>query len=387
MADEKTPDDIPEEAVRVRLVHRPREVLNRLPVPMKWEFTRRHPYYQEWWRVAADHLRASSPDPAARSRGEAAVELLQLIGIADTPYPPGTSFAELGGNDLGRVWVGGAVAPVMLKTLATFLLLGLPPDACIDVGKFLVVCGQLTEASPEEKQYAALRLLGQLAERHPALNGYLDAPIVSINTDAPGRAIDEAIREIVAGFKARRRVPETRRRDDRFDDYLAVWDLREGWVGDHYDCAREQTLAAVSTALGVPIRTAQNQYRRAFFYLVGHKYTPELWDVVVGQHKWSLLTGGVPLPAVFTRRPRRSKERRPVPEATLSGPAESSGQAGFVVDRPVGSETELAALLADIRGLIAQGRSNAEIIAELDLVDDRSDAAIEYIRARPVDFA
>jgi hypothetical protein len=383
--DEVPSSKVTEPLVDAQFIRRPREVLNQLPVAMKWEFTRRHPYYQEWWEVAADYLRAPSPDGVARARGHAAVLLLRQINIVDEPHPPGTSFADLGGNDLGRIWAGGAVAPAIFKTLVTILLLGLPPEACLAVGSLLMSYGTETEGSPQARRDAAIEILFKLADRLPVLNAYPDVPIVSINTDAPGRAIEEAVREIVTRFKEQRGVPETRRRADRLEDYLAVWDLREGWVDDHYDCARERTLADIAAELKQPVRTVQNRYARAFYFLVGHEYTPELWDLVVGRYKWSLVSGGAPLPVVFTRRPRQTKVPRPVPETTLSGPGE--GEARFTADRSTEGGADYGTFLAEIREMIAEGRTNAEIRAKHELTDDRFEVALNYVRARPSDFA
>jgi hypothetical protein len=348
---------------------------------MKWEVTRRHPYYAEFWEVAARHLRSPSADPAARDFGEWAVALLRLIGVTDVPPPPGTSFADLGGTDMGRVWAGGAIAPATFRTLITFLLLGLPAEVCAAVGKFLTDYASATELGPEDKQDCALDFLYRLAGRYPVLNSYVDAPFVAINTDASFQAIQEAVRDHVARFKARRNVPETKRRDDVLDDYLAVWDRREGWTGDRYDCAREQTLSAIARTLGIPVRTVQNRYTSAFRLIVGREYTPELWTAVVGRYKWSLLTAGMKLPSVSSRRPRRTKQPRPVPETTLSGRDDGEGR-GFTVDPGVESDTDEAMLRADIHALIADGRTNSEIRAELGLTDDRSDAVIDYFRTR-----
>jgi hypothetical protein len=366
------------------VVPRPVELLNQLPLRMKWEFTRRHPYYQQFWELLADDARAPSPDPGVRERVEMARAVLLLIGVTDVPHSPGTPFEDLGGNDLGRVWAGGAVAPATFQTLAGVLLVGLTPDACLQVGNLLEAYGSSTEGTQAERRYAALQALQELAGRVPALASFPDAPFVGINTNASHGAIEEAVRELVAGFKARRNVAETRRREDNLEDYLAVWDLREGWVGDRYDCAREQTLAQIGAALKDPVRTVQNRYRRAFSFIVGHEYTPELWEAVVGRYKWSLLTSGVPLPSVSSRRPRRTKQPRPVPETTLSGPGSGDGR-GFVADPAVAPNDDVAALRADILDLIARGRPNAEIRAELEVTDDRFDAVIDYLRAHGSD--
>jgi hypothetical protein len=55
-------------------------------------------------------------------------------------------------------------------------------------------------------------------------------------------------------------------------------------------------------------------------------------------------------------------------------------------DVAVGWEVVLAGLVREIRALIAAGPSNADIRAGLELLDNWCDDAIDYLRARPVDF-
>jgi hypothetical protein len=305
--------------------------------------------------------------------------------VTDVPVPPRTPFSELTGNGLARVWESGAVAPAMFRSLVAVLMVGLLPEVCAEVGKLLYTFGSLTEGSVEERQYGALLALQEMARRAPVLDSFPVAPFVSVNTDAPLRAITDGVEALVAKFKARRNVPETRWRDDVLPDYLEVWDRREGWIGDRYDCAREQTLSEIARELKTAVRTVQNRYRSAFQLIVGHEYTPELWSAVVGDFKWALLTEGVSVAAVSARRPRRTRQRRMVSEATLLGRDSGEGRTGFVADSVAESDTEVAMLRADICELIARGRTNAEIRAELELKDDRFEVVLDHIRNRALE--
>jgi hypothetical protein len=219
-----------------------------------------------------------------------------------------------------------------------------------------------------------------VARLAPVLHSYPEALFVGVIPAAARDAIEQAIGELVAQSRARLGLSETRRRDNPLPDYLAVWDLREGWVGDGYDCAHEQTLTTIPDVLKDDVRTVQNRYRRAFYFLVGHEYTPELAEVVVGRYKWSRLTTGLPTRSVTSRRPRQTEQRRPVPETTLSGPG--GGDAGrFVVDPTAGSDAEDGALRADIFELIAGGRTNRQTRAELELADDCFDVVLDHMCA------
>jgi hypothetical protein len=53
------------------LLFRPIEVFNQLPVKYRWEFTRRHPYYLEFWRPAREFREQPSDDQAMRFAQEA----------------------------------------------------------------------------------------------------------------------------------------------------------------------------------------------------------------------------------------------------------------------------------------------------------------------------
>lgn len=271
------------------------------------------------------------------------------------------------------------MAPAIFRTLIGVLLVGLPPAVCGRVGRLLTEYAAGAESDERVAKHRALVGLKDLAAECPDLEKYPDVPFVSVNTNAPQRAIVEAITLLTRRFKAERAVAETRRRDDSFPDCLAVWDRREGWTGDGYDCGREQTLAAIAADLKAPVRTVQNRYRMAFYWLTGHEYSPERWAAVVGEYKLSLVVGGE-VGSVLAR-PWRTRSLRPVPESVLTGPAAGEPGPG-VVDPPVPSDNDFTSLLEDISRLIALGRSNPEIRGELDLTSPRMDDALDYLRAR-----
>jgi hypothetical protein len=366
------------DSLPARVLVRPPDVLNRLPLEMKWEFTRRHPYYLANW-VAAAQARAPGLTPEDRTRAEAARQLLLVIGLTDIPPPPGTPYEQLSGSDLGGIWQTGAVAPAIFRTLIGVLLVGLPPALCDRVGRLLAEYAERAKSDTRSAQYRALVDLKDLAVECPDLDKYPDAPFVSVNTNAPQRAIVEAITLLTQRFKVERAVTETRRRDDSYPDYLAVWDRREGWTGEGYDCGREQTLSVIAADLKVPVRTVQNRYRMAFFWLTGHEYSPERWAAVVGEYKLSLVAGGAV--GTLLARPWRTRGPRPVPEAVLTRPAAGEPGPG-VVDPSVPSDNDLTSLLEDISHLIALDRTNSEIRGELDLTTPGMDDALNYLRAR-----
>src|SRR6202040_1897099 len=111
--------------------------------------------------------------------------------------------------------------------------------------------------------------------------------------------------------------PEKRRRDDKLDEFLAVWDLREGWAGDHYDGSQEQTLRQISRHRAIPLSTVENRYRSAFRLIVGRDYSPPLWVRVLGLLKLTEWVDPEALPKLAARRPWRQRQPRPIPETVL----------------------------------------------------------------------
>ena len=73
----------------------------------------------------------------------------------------------------------------------------------------------------------------------PDFDKYLPNLIVTLNPKAPQCAVAKAVEALVRDYKTQHGIPEHRRRDDKLDEYLAVWDLREGWTNGEYDCSRE----------------------------------------------------------------------------------------------------------------------------------------------------
>lgn len=118
---------------------RPLAAMMSLPVDYRWEFTRRHPYYLQFWRRAAKYRLAPSEDARERMGEQAAALILGGIGIsrATTPVDPRLGVEALGASDLGTAWAGGAVAPATFRTLAGMLLAGLPQAERIQLGRLL----------------------------------------------------------------------------------------------------------------------------------------------------------------------------------------------------------------------------------------------------------
>jgi len=350
-----------------------------LPVPYRWEVTRRHPYYIRFWERVHRHLQDPSNDPERRSEGASAQLILQAIGVAFDPPAPGTSAEAIGTTGLGRVWEGGAIAPLSYRVLTGMLLTGLPADARAVVGRFLLDSAP-SEGDADDCRYSAVSRLYDL--RHPALDTLPYRPVVGVNLQAPQKAVTEAIEGLVKSLKEQEGIPERRRREDKLDEYLAVWDDREGWAGDHYDVARELTLFEVAKRHTIPVATATNRYRSAFRLIVGRDHTPELWARVLGFLKVAEWLAPDELPPRYRRTLGRSQNRVDVPESRVAPPARE-GSASFLDTGGVSNdEVGIAELLWDVGDLLGRGWTNDAIAQELGLSTPQLQMVIQYLQLR-----
>ena len=230
--------------------------------------------------------------------------------------------------------------------------------------------------------YALLRDI--LQGSHPHFDDWLPELIVSINPLAPGKAATSAVQEIIRNYKAKHKISEQRRREDKIDDYLGIWDLREGWTGEGYDVNREMRLKEIARQLKCPISTAQNRYRSAFRYIVGHEYSAALWLQVLGLPKVIGFFGN-DLPRASKNRPQVKRRPREIPISALEkavDPAEGRLVGILETHCPTFGSLEDFELLNEVYVLIDRGRTNAEIVAELELRSTRALDLIEYLRGR-----
>ena len=337
------------------------DVVNQLPVEYRWEFTRRHPYYLLFWRPAREFREQPSTDEATRLLQQAASLILAAVNIASSVSPddPRDEFAMLGADVIGSAWESGAVAPATFQTLAHMLLLTLPKEERAQLGRLL------NESARYETSNQAQ--MATFHQRLAALPGdvwksYPVAPIVSINLQAPQRAITEAIETLVRRWKQEQGISETRRRDDKLDEYLTVWDLREGWADGTYDGTREKQFHEIAEQLRVPLPTIQGRYKAAFKNLAGHDYQPDLWIRLFRPIKLSRLNDPVGRSRLALYRPWRTRNRRPVSESVLLPGRRDRDAPRFLESAGITrSEIGLVDLQLDVQDLIKQGQTDDQI--------------------------
>ena len=354
------------------LFFRPPGQLHDLPVDMRWEVTRRHPYYLTFWEDAASYHRSEHGIPEPVLPGYIAFILLGGIGVTGVPMPPSTPFEKLADSD--PAFLSGSVQPVTHRALVARLLTGLPRADRIAIAELLATEADPGDAMPDDyrethRRELALHKLGLMAS--PALNSCPDVPLFYVHLGASQRSIERDMTDQARRWKERSGAGSSKVHTTNLGNYLQVWDRREGWAGGAYDRAWNRTLGDIAQELGVPTSTVANRYRSAFAMITGQPFAPELWWRLFGPLKYSEVFGDTA--AIFSgplRRRMRSPSRVPLPETRVS-PKRNTSRAGGLVESLSTFRDDIAYqdMLMDMQDFIARGLTDEEISRMLDLAD------------------
>lgn len=358
---------------------RPEGQLRSLAVAQRWEVTRRHPYYLIFWPSSQKfHRREPIECPMDALLREVAVAILGSIGAGGPPFDPVCDFDEISRSDQGTHWLAGSVHPVAFRGLMGLLIAALPATTLGGIGEFLT--RYFSQASGDDRRMDALLEWARFTDTQ--LDQYPDAPILSISPSASIRSLERDLPIALRTWTDRPDQIEYRQSSARFDDYLRVWDLREGWNQGRYDSSAERLLRDVASELRISISTATNRYRSAFELITGHPYSPVTWLRVFG---------GLKLSSAFTneigriaaRRPTRSPSRAPIPESVISPMESSVGLVASHADHSEDSElaNRLDSLVQEINTLFDRGMSNSDIVAHYGIEDEYA-AQIQQLRER-----
>ena len=360
---------------------RPQYQLRSLPLRMRWEVTRRHPIYLMFWN---DVSRSPTRDPrelqARQMMANGAAVMLMYIGVSTQNVSPSTEYADLAEENVPG-WMAGSVHPISFRGILGLLLAHLPPTAIREVVEVFELAASL-HAEEGVGTVEALLRLRTLSD--DIFNQYSDELIVCLSPTASVRQLQADISSAVESFRSRRSISPQRNREDRYEDYLRVWDLREGWVSGEYRADHEHRFEQIATELQESISTVHNRYRSAFELITGHPYSPELWFRVFAPLKVSNVNLGK-ISEITLRRPSTSRVRREVPESivcpAVDGPSLSTS-------RPdVPENDQLIDMLIDMGQFVAEGLSN-EDIADRFGIDDSDLTLVEdlcgMLRDRPL---
>lgn len=352
--------------------------LMQLPDKYRWEFTRRHPYYVLYAKYARPDYVPENED--TQILAEVGRAVMGAFGITDA-YPAGTPYDEIpGGRELGRDWTNGAVFRPTLKNLASTLALLLPQQELANVGHLLTELARDDDQSLERRK----ELLRPFLESEtPELN-QMPPLMLSINPHASQRAIVAVVENLVRNWKAELEVGETRPRLELLDETLAVWDLKEGWLGDRYDVTEEKTLAEVGSQLHLEVSEVRRRYAAAFRRIFGRDYDPDVWSGSFAAMKLLPLVGGGGIPRRTKRRPWAKKDLGKKAGRKNARPDRGRGnrRTSMVRERFAHEMPELA---HDIDVLLGQGKSDDEILEELEL-REAFRTFVEYYRSRRDDL-
>ena len=351
----------------VHLVSRPRDPFLQLPLKLRWEVTRRHPYYLRFWKNAA----ASGDEPSAL-RDKARL-LLLAINVVGIPADPATKFEELNGSHVNLSFLGGAIAPLTYRSFAIILAERLTSETMRCIGRELTLAADVNRDSVEE-HYRLIRRLTDL--KLPELDMVANKGIVSFNPRSPLRAIVDDLESYVSGVKREHTIEETRRRFDKIGEYLQVWDQREGWNGSGYDFLSGQRLSEIAKSKKHRLRTISDRYRSAFEVITGHTYHPDLWFDLFGSLRFEkCIAKGHKL---NFGRPLRERQLRPVSESVLQPFCDASS----LLETATGTtpDIEVSDLRMDIKNLVAAGKSDDQIATALGNSSPAVVKAVENLR-------
>jgi hypothetical protein len=165
------------------LIYRPAFQLSTLPIPIRWEVTRRHGYYQVYWQRASEHITNAplndTEDPCEPFMRLAAITILRVIGVTGNPPNPATEFEQLDQENSSSVWLYNAIQPLIFRALAGICLHHLPKATLNELGNIFVTASREDdEISSPQLMQALDRLVQSQAE---GLNNYPNAPFVAIN--------------------------------------------------------------------------------------------------------------------------------------------------------------------------------------------------------------
>lgn len=340
--------------------------LNSLPARFRWEVTRRHPYYlTSWLVVRSAHRHEPLADQTEELSRQFGMQLLRLIGVFGEPVDPGIEFDQLGSEELHSATLTGSVQPLTLRQLASLLIDSLPHEVLAAMGLRLCRAAYAEAGDPPHRQIAQL----ELATMGRELDAFPTEPYVWINPAASSRQVSRDISALLKDWKSRYGLKERRERSDQdYQNYLQVWDLREGWTGSGYHGSREITLESIAAQLQRALPTIASQYKSGFEMIVGQPFTLETWIRVFGRLKfsriWPEASGWL-----SRRRLQKSNTQRPIPESTLKSGADGQnpGLATSVAESELKSDVAVAELFLDLRSQFAQGSSDEQIASELDL--------------------
>jgi hypothetical protein len=376
------------------LLFRPPMHLHDFPIEARWELTRRHPYYLIFWELASLYRQNKLSDgPAQEGWGMLALNMLSSIGVHGVPISPESDFEKLIEGDHDPTFLTGSVQPISIRAIMVMLLSALPRPEQEILACLLTVASSDEYRVEEDDEGRSLQRQLAVVELAKMTNVVFDStpdvPLFFVHLQSSQRSIIRDMEDQVRFWKKKRNLGNRKVHPDKYKDYLAVWDLREGWTGSGYDRSKELTFAEVARRLHEgSISSTANRYKSAFQMIVGHGFSPETWWRLFGHLQFSEFSSDSrQILAAPLRRRFRSNIPRPVPDSQVSPTPSSSNEAratGIVEMRSVvEDDIDWTDLRMDLEDLIDKGLSDEAIAKKLEL---SSSGVVADFRMRMTDF-
>jgi hypothetical protein len=356
-----------------------------LPPVYNWEFTRRHPYYLQYQPLAALYVAfagfgTQAPlEPGLWAKAEKAAAILRYLGCLGPYMHPSLDTRGLPFLRANHAPFSNPQAqPASYLSLVAKLLIELPATTRRQVGRLLTGDAWETEGGPTGDSLA-LGLASLLKIDAPVMNRPVPE-LLHIFPEASEKGVQDAVRLVLAHQRSQSDAPIMRRLSEaQLDEYLQVWDLREGWLNGHYDWKRAKRFREIAVEINTPEGTVKNRYRAAFRYITGGDYSPDLFTALFGplachESKWAGW--------------RRSKQRRvdrgaPRTLTNTTGIKGEEGRDPGNLDQPPAGTfdpNDLIDLKADILELAQRGCTPEQIAAELELPAEDVPEIIAFFR-------
>lgn len=353
------------------MLQRPQEHLDSLSMKLKGETTRRHPIYLWLWETWEVFHRNFGDQAETQFLDFAGCQWAWLmLGVNGIPTDPATDFDSFTADTDHPIWLKRSARPATYRLLAQILLSKLGADG-LKVLSTLLFNASKTEKDTEERNRKLL-MLSSCDWRE--FDDLVDFPLLIYNPRAPSKEFQSDLTKLRIEARESLGLQERRINEEKLLGYLNVWDLREGWSAGRYDRNAGQSIASIAQKPGPETRNAKYAYRQAFELISGHSYSFDHWLRLMGLVHFSVLFGDQVNP-LSHRRLRQSATLRGIDDTTLSDDHQS------VLQNLSGGQVDLdtAGLIERIRGLVCEGKADAEILGELEL-EENALPAIEAIR-------
>ena len=281
-----------EEPSLPEIMKRPSGQLLAMPPVVRWEVTRRHPYYLLCWEKAWKyHCEPAASDPYEQLMRYAAMAMLNLIGISGSPVDPATPAQVALGPSCDFMGPSGSVQPMTFRTMARMLIQCLPRAERICLASIFQVSAssEYAQTGDDESQLRQRQIaLVELARlKSPPLDSFAETSLFYIHPEASQRTVQSDLAVVMGKLKKQRGIPEKRLGLNKFKKCLAVWDLREGWMGGGYDMTKEVELRHIAQRLRTPVSTVFSRYKMAFELITGHSFETSLWLRLLARFKFA----------------------------------------------------------------------------------------------------